>query len=204
MNVVTPILAARRADFPGVGDWAYLDSAATAQKPQVVIDAVARAYGPDYATVHRGVYERSATMTESFERARATVQKFINAASPNEIVFVRGATEAINLVAQSWGSANLTAGDRILLSALEHHSNIVPWQLLADRIGVGIDVAPLTSDHRIDEDALEAMLTPAHKLIAIAHVSNVTVSIIEPPPCHGGIAPRISPRAQSTPMPVGP
>ncbi len=170
---VPSALNSRKADFPGLaGNWAYLDTAATAQKPQSVIDAIARAYGPDYATVHRGVYERSATMTMRFEDARATVARFIGAASPNEVVFVRGATEAINLVAQSWG-ARLKPGDRILLSALEHHSNIVPWQLLRERVGIEIDVAPLTADGRIDEDALEALLTPRTKLVAIAHVSNV-------------------------------
>jgi cysteine desulfurase / selenocysteine lyase len=178
MNALTPITASRRADFLGVADWAYLDSAATAQKPQAVINAIAAAYGPEYATVHRGVYARSATMTERFEAARNTAARFINAASPNEIVFVRGATEAINLVAQTWGMT-LKAGDRILLSRLEHHSNIVPWQLLRDRTGIEIDVAPLTADHRIDEDALEAMLTPAHKLVAVAHVSNVLGSVAD-------------------------
>ena len=168
-----------RADFPGlVGNWAYLDSAATAQKPQAVIDSIAKGYGPDYATVHRGVYARSATMTERFEAARQTVASFINATSPAEVVFVRGATEAINLVAQSWGGS-LKPGDRIVLSALEHHSNIVPWQLLRDRTGIEIDVAPLTADHRIDEDALVALLTPRTKLVAIAHVSNVLGSIAD-------------------------
>ncbi len=174
-----PFVRDHRADFPGLADgWAYLDSAATAQKPQAVIDAIARGYGPDYATVHRGVYARSATMTERFEAARQTVATFINAASPSEVVFVRGATEAINLVAQSWGNA-LRPGDRILISALEHHSNIVPWQLLRDRLGLEIDVAPLTADQRIDEDALIAMLTPRTKLVAIAHVSNVLGSIAD-------------------------
>jgi cysteine desulfurase/selenocysteine lyase len=163
----------RKGDFPGLaGNWAYLDTAATAQKPQAVIDAIVRAYGPDYATVHRGVYERSATMTLRFEEARETVARFIGAGSPDEVVFVRGATEGINLVAQSWGE-RLQVGDRILLSALEHHSNIVPWQLLRDRKGIEIDVAPLTEDGRIDEDALEALLTPRTKLVSIAHVSNV-------------------------------
>jgi cysteine desulfurase/selenocysteine lyase len=161
-----------KGDFPGMaGDWAYLDTAATAQKPQAVIDAIARCYGPDYATVHRGVYERSATMTLRYEEARATVARFIGAAT-DEVVFVRGATEGINLVANSWGN-RLNAGDRILISALEHHSNIVPWQLLRDRTGISIDVAPLTDDGRIDEDALIAMLRPETRLVAIAHVSNV-------------------------------
>lgn len=168
----TPLLD-RKGDFPGMaGDWAYLDTAATSQKPQAVIDAIARCYGPDYATVHRGVYERSATMTMRYEDARATVARFIGAASPDEVVFVRGATEGINLVAQSWGQ-RLKAGDRVLISALEHHSNIVPWQMLQGRAGIIIDVAPLTDDGCIDEDALIAMIRPETRLVAIAHVSNV-------------------------------
>ena len=167
-----------RQDFPGVRDWHYLDTAATAQKPQVVLDAMMRAGGEDYATVHRGVYARSANMTVAFEAARERVARFIGAASSNEIVFVRGATEGINLVAQSWGPANLKAGDRIMLSQLEHHSNIVPWQMLAEKVGVHIDVCPLTDDGLIDLDRLEANLTSAHKLVALAHVSNVLGSIL--------------------------
>lgn len=167
-----------RDNFPGVRDWHYLDTAATAQKPQAVIDALARAMGEDYATVHRGVYARSANMTLAYEAARRRVASFIGAASENEIVFVRGATEAINLVASSWGQM-LDIGDRILLSTLEHHSNIVPWQMLAERTGVNIDVCPLTSDGQIDLDAAEAMLTPAHKLVAFAHVSNVLGSVLD-------------------------
>jgi cysteine desulfurase/selenocysteine lyase len=168
---------AHRHDFPGVGAWHYLDTGATAQKPQAVIDAVSRAMGTDYATVHRGVYQRSGDMTLAFERARERVAGFLGAASANEIVFTKGATEAINLVAASWGQSQ-KAGDRIMLSQLEHHSNIVPWQLLRDRTGIEIDVCPLTPDGLIDLDALEAMLTPAHKLVALAHVSNVLGSIL--------------------------
>ncbi|WP_308814585.1 cysteine desulfurase [Sphingomonas sp. GV3] len=168
------------ADFPAIpSGWAYLDTAATAQKPQVVVDAIARAYGETYATVHRGVYQRSADMTLAYEAARRTVARFIGAGSADEIVFVRGATEAINLVAQCWAGTQLKAGDRILLSALEHHSNIVPWQMVAERVGAGIDVVPLTPDHRIDLDAMAAMLTPAHKLVALAHVSNVLGSVLD-------------------------
>lgn len=167
-----------RDDFPGLAGWHYLDTAATAQKPQSVIDAMARALGADYATVHRGVYARSANMTLAFEAARARVAAFIGARDANEIVFVRGATEAINLVAQSWGNG-LKAGDRILLSQLEHHSNIVPWQLLRDRVGIEIDVCPLTENGLIDLDAAEKMLTPAHKLVAFAHVSNVLGSVLD-------------------------
>ncbi len=167
-----------RQDFPGVRDWHYLDTAATAQKPQVVLDAMMRAGGEDYATVHRGIYARSANMTVAFEAARERVARFIGAASPNEIVFVRGATEGINLVAQSWGPANVKAGDRIMLSQLEHHSNIVPWQMLAEKVGAHIDVCPLTDDGLIDLDWLEANLTERHKLVALAHVSNVLGSIL--------------------------
>ena len=170
--------ASHRADFPGLADdWAYLDSAATAQKPAVVIDAITRAYGPEYATVHRGVYARSATMTERYEAARSTVARFINAKA-DEIVFTRGATEAINLVAHSWGN-RLQPGDRILLSALEHHSNIVPWQLLRDRTGIIIDVAPLTADQQIDTAALIALIGPRTKLVAVSHLSNVLGGVTE-------------------------
>nr|WP_172340266.1 cysteine desulfurase [Novosphingobium sp. SG751A] len=172
-------MAKIRADFPGLaGGWHYLDSGATAQKPQSVIDATVNAMGRDYATVHRGVYARSANMTLAYEEARRKVAGFIGGAE-GEIVFTRGATEAINLVAQSWGGANLRAGDRILISTLEHHSNIVPWQLLRDRVGVEIDVCPLTADGRIDLDAAARILTPAHKLVALAHVSNVLGSVLD-------------------------
>ncbi|KQM67760.1 cysteine desulfurase [Sphingomonas sp. Leaf17] len=168
------------ADFPAIPEgWAYLDTAATAQKPQAVIDAITRAYGETYATVHRGVYQRSADMTLAYEAARRTVARFIGAGSENEIVFVRGATEGINLVAQCWAGTQLKAGDRIALSLLEHHSNIVPWQMVAERLGVAIDVIPLTGDHRIDLDAMAAMLTPRHKLVALCHVSNVLGSVLD-------------------------
>jgi cysteine desulfurase/selenocysteine lyase len=182
--LATPTPAAVPADvrgqFPGLaGDWHYLDTAATAQKPQAVIDATVRAMGADYATVHRGVYARSADMTLAFEAARRRVARFIGAPDEREIVFVRGATEAINLVAQTWGLATLRPGDRILLSLLEHHSNIVPWQLLAERTGAMIDVCPLTDDRRIDLDAAEAMLTERHRLVAFAHVSNVLGSRLD-------------------------
>jgi cysteine desulfurase/selenocysteine lyase len=162
----------RLADFPAIPEgWAYLDSAATAQKPKMVLDAIARAYGETYATVHRGVYQRSAEMTVAFEDSRRRVARFINAGSADEIVFVRGATEGINLVAQSW----LKPGERVLLSTLEHHSNIVPWQLA----GAEIDVVPLTADHRIDLDAMAAMIRPEHRLVALGHVSNVLGSVLD-------------------------
>lgn len=170
----------RLADFPAIPEgWAYLDTAATAQKPQAVIDAITRVYDTTYATVHRGVYQRSADMTLAYEAARRRVAGFIGAASLDECVFVRGATEGINLVAQCWAGTQLKAGDRILLSQLEHHSNIVPWQMVAERVGAAIDVVPLTEDHAIDLDAMAAMLTPAHKLVALAHVSNVTGAVLD-------------------------
>ncbi|WP_137787245.1 cysteine desulfurase [Sphingomonas sp. 3P27F8] len=167
------------ADFPAIpAGWAYLDTAATAQKPRPVIDAIARAYGETYATVHRGVYQRSADMTLAYEAARRRVAQFIGG-KPDECVFVRGATEGINLVAQCWAGTQLKAGDRILLSQLEHHSNIVPWQMVAERVGAAIDVIPLTADHCIDLDAMAAMLRPEHKLVALAHVSNVLGSVLD-------------------------
>ena len=175
---------ASRADFPGLvtaegNPWHYLDTAATSQKPRAVIDAMARALGEDYATVHRGVYSRSAHMTLGFEAARQRVADFIGAANAEEVVFVRGATEGINLVAQSWGGVNIGAGDRIMLSRLEHHSNIVPWQMLAERTGAEIDVCPLTPDGQIDLDWLEANLARHHKIVALAHVSNVLGSTLD-------------------------
>ncbi|QZH76636.1 MAG: cysteine desulfurase [Erythrobacter sp.] len=163
-----------KADFPGLVTasgkrWHYLDSAATAQKPQVVIDALTRAVGVDYATVHRGVYSRSAEMTLGYEEARRKVARFIGGAE-SELVFTRGATEAINLVAYSFPDKG-----RVLLSELEHHSNIVPWQLA----GWQVDVCPLTADGRIDLDAAEAMLTREHTMVSFAHVSNVLGSVLD-------------------------
>ena len=163
-----------RQDFPGLANnWHYLDTAATAQKPQAVIDATVNAMGRNFATVHRGVYARSADMTLAYEAARRRVARFIGAPSENEIIFVRGATEGINLVAQSYQGSHPRG--RVLLSQLEHHSNIVPWQLA----GYEIDVCPLTPDGQIDLDAAEAMLTPAHKMVAFAHVSNVLGSVLD-------------------------
>ena len=161
-------------DFPGLHNpdgsrWHYLDSAATAQKPQAVIDATTRALGADYATVHRGVYSRSAEMTLGYEAARRKVAGFIGG-NEDEIVFTRGATEAINLVAYQYPKKG-----RVLLSTLEHHSNIVPWQLA----GWQVDVCPLTADGRIDLDAAAAMLTREHTMVSFAHVSNVLGSVLD-------------------------
>jgi cysteine desulfurase/selenocysteine lyase len=174
MNVETRLNTALSVSdqFPAIpADWHYLDSAATAQKPQAVIDAITRAYGHDYATVHRGVYERSAAMTQSFEAARAATAALIGGGE-HEVVFTRGATEAINLVAQCYRNGDR---NRVLLSALEHHSNIVPWQLA----GYAVDVCPLTDDGRIDLDAAEALASEQHAVVAFAHVSNVLGSILD-------------------------
>jgi cysteine desulfurase/selenocysteine lyase len=160
-----------RDQFPAIAGWHYLDSAATAQKPQAVIDAIAQAYSRDYATVHRGVYERSASMTDAYERSRAAASRLIGG-GPNEVIFTRGATEAINLVARELPKEGR---NRVLLSSLEHHSNIVPWQLA----GYEIDAVPLTPDGQIDLDAAEAMLTEEHRVVAFAHVSNVLGAILD-------------------------
>ena len=160
-----------RDQFPAIENWHYLDSAATAQKPQEVIDAITEAYARDYATVHRGVYQRSSEMTGRYEAARAAAATLIGGA-PNELVFTRGATEAINLVARTLPKEGR---NRVLLSALEHHSNIVPWQLA----GYEVDAVPLTADGRIDLDAAEAMITEQHRIVGFAHVSNVLGSILD-------------------------
>jgi len=171
-----------RAQFPVLvnePDLVYLDTAATAQKPQAVVDAITRAYACDYATVHRGVYRRSQTMTEAYEEARATVARFINAASPAEVVFVRGATEGINLVAQSWAAANLGEGDEVVVTELEHHSNIVPWQLASEIAGFGLKVIPITPDGDIDYEAAARVIGPRTKLVAVTHISNVLGTLVD-------------------------
>jgi cysteine desulfurase/selenocysteine lyase len=160
-----------RDQFPAIANWHYLDSAATAQKPQAVIDAITTAYSRDYATVHRGVYERSAAMTESYEAARAAASRLIGGEA-NELIFTRGATEAINLVARTLPK---DGRNRVLVSQLEHHSNIVPWQLA----GYQVDAVPLTGEGQIDLEAAERMLTEEHRLVAFAHVSNVLGSILD-------------------------
>jgi cysteine desulfurase / selenocysteine lyase len=156
----------------------FLDSGASAQKPASVIDRVADYYRTDYANVHRGVYRLSARSTELFEDARAKVQRFLNAADPREIVFVRGATEAINLVAQSWGWAFLKPGDEVVISELEHHSNIVPWQLLRDRLGIRLVVTPIDATGGLDLAAFAANLSSRTRLVAITHIANATGSLV--------------------------
>ena len=167
-----------RADFPILSrsvhgkPLVFLDSGASAQKPRAVIDAISRCYETEYANIHRGVYELSAKATEAYEGARARVQRFMNARSASEIVFTKGATEAINLVATSWGGAFLGAGDEVVLSVLEHHANIVPWQLLRERTGIVLKVVPTDERGDFPLDAYEALVGPRTKLVALTHVSN--------------------------------
>jgi len=151
----------------------YLDNAASAQKPRAVIDAMKDLLEQDYANVHRGVHFLSQRSTDLYEGTRDKVAAFLNAASRDTIVFTRNATEAFNLVANSWGVKNLKAGDAVLLSQMEHHANIVPWQLLRDRIGIRIKVVPVRDDGSLDMDAYEGLLTDDVKLVAVTHASNV-------------------------------
>lgn len=167
-----------RDDFPILGTTVYgkplafLDSAASAQKPRVVIDAVRHVYEAEYANIHRGVYYLSQKSTQAFEDAREKVRAFLNAASDKEIIFVRNGTEAINLVAQTYGRAFLKAGDEIILSRMEHHSNIVPWQLLRDQTGIVIRVAEIDRDGNFLLDEFEKLLSAKTKLVAITQLSN--------------------------------
>jgi cysteine desulfurase/selenocysteine lyase len=173
-----------RGDFPALDQdvhgqrLVWLDSAATTQKPRAVIDAVSRFYESDNSNVHRAAHELAARATDAYEGARRTVQRFLGARSHKEIVFVRGTTEAINLVAQSWGRANVRAGDVILLTHLEHHSNIVPWQLLCEATGATIRVIPVNDAGDVRLDAYEAMLGPRVKLVALPHVSNALGTLV--------------------------
>jgi cysteine desulfurase / selenocysteine lyase len=164
--------------FANNPDLVFLDSAASAQKPRSVIDGIAEYYRTDYANVHRGVYRLSARSTELYEEARDKVRRFLNAPDRREIVFVRNTTEAINLVAQSWGPAFLREGDEVLISELEHHSNIVPWQLLRDRIGIRLVVAPIDATGGLDLAAFKAALSPRTRLVAITHVANATGALV--------------------------
>jgi cysteine desulfurase/selenocysteine lyase len=156
----------------------FLDSGASAQKPRAVIDGIAEFYRTDYANVHRGVYSLSARSTDRFEEAREKARAFLNAADEREIVFLRGATEAINLVAQSWGPACLKPGDEIIISDVEHHSNIVPWQMLCERLGARLVVAPTDATGQFDLAAFEALLSPRTRLVAVTHISNVTGTLL--------------------------
>ena len=151
----------------------YLDNAATTQKPRCVIDAITEAYTNVNANVHRGVHFLSQKATEQYEEARATVRRFINARHAHEVIFTRGTTESINLVASSFGETFLSAGDEVIISTMEHHSNIVPWQLLAERKGIKLRVIPLTADARLDKEAYTALFNENTRLVSITHTSNV-------------------------------
>jgi cysteine desulfurase/selenocysteine lyase len=167
-----------RADFPILHQkvhgkpLVYLDNAASAQKPRAVIDALARFDSEDYANIHRGVHALSQRATTAFEAARDKVQRFLNAADRKEIIFVRGTTEAINLVAQTYARAVLNLGDEVVISAMEHHSNIVPWQMVCHERGAVLRVVPITDDGEIVLDAYEHLLGPHTKLVSLVHVSN--------------------------------
>ena len=150
----------------------YLDNGATTQKPASVIEAERRFYLESNANIHRGVHWLSQHSTDLYENARESVRRFLNAARAEEIVFTRGTTEAINLVAQSWGRATLKAGDEIVLTTMEHHSNIVPWQLLCEQTGAVLKVAPINDRGELEMDAFNALLGPRTRLVAVAHVSN--------------------------------
>lgn len=151
----------------------YLDNSATTQKPRIVVDAIANEYYSENANVHRGVHFLSQQATELHESARAKIAKFLNASSPSEIVFTRGATEGLNLVASSFGEAFLKEGDEVIISAMEHHSNIVPWQLLEMRKGIKIKVIPITEDGELRVDEYEKLFDQRTKLVSVTHVSNV-------------------------------
>ena len=172
-----------RADFPILSRnvrgkrLVYLDNAATTQKPRAVIDRLVRYYSEENSNVHRGVHYLSEVATMEYENARGVVKRFLNARDEKEIVFTRGTTESINLVAQSWGRANIREGDQILISAIEHHSNIVPWQMLCAEKNATLRVIPVNDAGEVRLDALETLLNPAVKLVAIGHASNALGTI---------------------------
>lgn len=155
----------------------YLDNAATTQKPQSVMDAVMHYYAMENANIHRGVHYLSQTATDAYEAARETVQRFLNAESSNEIIFVRGATEGINLVAQTYGRKHVRAGDEVVITALEHHSNIVPWQMLCEEKGAKLRVAPINDAGELLLDSFESLLNEKTKFVAVSHVSNALGTI---------------------------
>jgi len=172
-----------RQDFPILSEevygkpLVYFDSGASAQKPRAVIDAISTVYETEYANVHRGVHYMSQKATDAMEAARETVRAFINARDIREVIFVRGATEGINLVASSWGRQNLSAGDEIILSVMEHHSNIVPWQLIAEQTGAVLKVVPISDDGALDMNAYADLMSDKTKMVAITHVSNALGTI---------------------------
>jgi cysteine desulfurase/selenocysteine lyase len=168
-----PILSQQVYDKPLV----YFDSGASAQKPRAVIDAISNVYETEYANVHRGVHYMSQKATDAMEASRESVRAFINASDVREIIFVRGATEGINLVASCWGRQNLVAGDEIILSVMEHHSNIVPWQMIAEQTGAVIKVVPISDEGVLDMDAYNDLLCDKTKIVAMTHISNALGTI---------------------------
>ncbi len=178
-NLHTPSVEEIRSHFPILKrqihgkPLCFLDNGASAQKPHAVIDALTHCYGQEYANIHRGVYRLSEEATQSYEGARQSVADFINAARPEEIVFTRNATEAINLIAHSYGRSVCKAGDAVIISQMEHHSNIIPWQMLRDYLGVELRIAPITDDGHFITEEYEKLLDERVKLVAITHVSNV-------------------------------
>jgi cysteine desulfurase / selenocysteine lyase len=177
-------VAAIRKDFPILHQsvhghpLAYLDNAASSQKPKQVIDAISRFYSSDYSNIHRGVHQLSERSTKHYEETRIKIQRMLNAADAREIIFVRGTTEAINLVAQTWGRGNLKSGDNIVITELEHHSNIVPWQMLCDATGAKLEVAPIDDNGDLRMAEFERRLNARTRLVSVAHVSNVLGTIL--------------------------
>ncbi len=173
-----------RNDFPILGEevygnpLVYLDNGASAQKPRAVIDAIGHTYEHEYANVHRGVHYMSQKATDAMENARETVRSFLNAADAREIIFVRGATEGINLVASSWAEMELKSGDEIILTEMEHHSNIVPWQFVRDRTRAVIKVTPISDDGELLMDEFEKLLSPRTRLVAVTHISNALGTVV--------------------------
>lgn len=173
-----------RSDFPILSEQVrgkplvYLDNGASAQKPKAVIERISRTYETEYANVHRGVHYMSQKATDAMEAARSRIRDFINASSDKEVIFVRGATEGINLVAASWGRANLSPGDEIVLSVLEHHSNIVPWQLIAEQTGAVIKVVPVDDAGEFLVEEYEKLLSDRTKMVAVTHVSNALGTVV--------------------------
>ena len=183
VQTLTLDVAAIRRDFPALAQevhgrpLVYLDNAATSQKPRQVIEAVRAYYETDNANVHRGVHELSERATAAYEGAREKVRAFVNAASVHEIVFTRNATESINLVARAWGDANVSSGDEVLITAMEHHSNIVPWQMLCERTGAVLRVAPMDDRGELLMDDFAPLITPRTKMVAVVHMSNALGTI---------------------------
>jgi cysteine desulfurase / selenocysteine lyase len=177
-------VAAIRRDFPILSlrvygkPLVYLDNAASAQKPKAVIDAERDVYERGYANIHRGVHYLSVHATDHYDASREKARAFLNAAETHEIVFVRGTTEAVNLVAQTWGRANVRSGDEILITALEHHSNIVPWQMLCEEKGARLAVAPILDSGEVDLAAFERLLTARTRMVSIAHLSNALGTVL--------------------------